>query len=158
MGRKKKYQTEEERIAAKIESIRKFKESNPDYYKQWYAENSEKRKESKKKWRENNPDKVKGSKRKYHSTPMGRANYLVNNYRREDKIHNRGKCTLTPQWIVDNIFSGQICFYCKESDWYKLGCDRIDNSLPHTPENVVCCCEECNKKRGTKDFEVFFNQ
>ena len=74
--------------------------------------------------------------------------------KREDKKRNRGKCTLTAQWIMDYIFTKK-CVYCGESDWKKLGCDRIDNSKPHTEDNVVCCCGECNTKRGTKEFEEF---
>ena len=92
----------------------------------------------------------------YSKTTMGRASKLVNTYRQSDKQYNRDECTLTAQWIVDNIFS-QPCHYCGESDWTKLGCDRIDNSLPHTPDNVVPCCTECNKKRGLMDYDKFMS-
>ena len=80
---------------------------------------------------------------------------MSKSYQTADKKHNRGECTITGEWMVDNVFSGQICFYCKESDWTKLGVDRIYNDLPHTPDNVVVCCEECNKKRGRKSYEDF---
>lgn len=53
------------------------------------------------------------------------------------------------KWIVDNIFTNE-CIYCGESDWHKLGCDRKDNSKPHTKDNVVCCCTRCNKLRSDK--------
>ena len=53
------------------------------------------------------------------------------------------------KWIVDNIFTNE-CIYCGESDWHKLGCDRKDNSKPHTKDNVVCCCTRCNKLRSNK--------
>ena len=86
---------------------------------------------------------------------MGRAINLVKRYRQSDKQYNRGECTLTAKWMVNNIFSGQKCIFCGESDWTKLGCDRIDNSLPHTPNNVNPCCEKCNTKRGRKEFEKF---
>ena len=36
------------------------------------------------------------------------------------------------------------CIYCGESDWHKLGCDRIDNSKPHSTDNIVCSCKDCN--------------
>jgi hypothetical protein len=65
-----------------------------------------------------------------------------------------GKCTLTPEWIVENIFS-KPCHYCGKEGWELIGCDRIDNSKPHTPDNVVPCCWECNKKRGRRDYEEF---
>lgn len=82
---------------------------------------------------------------KYKSTLKGRANNLLYGYRREDKKYNRGNCTLTADWIVNNIFT-QPCVHCGETDWRKLGCNRLDNSLPHIPENVESCCFSCNYK------------
>ena len=79
---------------------------------------------------------------------------LVNNYKWADINANRGECTLTAKWIVYNIFP-KPCHWCGETDWHKLGCDRIDNDKPHTPDNVNPCCEECNKKRGTKTYDEF---
>ena len=177
MANIKKYFTEEERLAALRESKRKaskkYRKANPDKVKEskkrWYISNTEKVKENSKKWyeankeqrteydkqwRENNPDYDKQRYEEYFSTPIGRAKCLANSYKTEDKKHNRGECTLTAKWIVDNIFS-KHCHYCGETDWRKLGCDRIDNSLPHTPDNVVPCCKPCNIKRGTKPFEEF---
>lgn len=87
-------------------------------------------------------------------TPMGRANYLVQSYRQSDNKFNRGECTLTSKWIVEHIFS-QPCHYCGESDWTKIGCDRKDNSLPHTPDNVVPCCYACNCKKNTKNIDEY---
>lgn len=102
MGRKRKYNTEEEMLAAKRERIKKQRE-----------------------------------------TPLGRARHLIDNYRRLDKKYNRGECTLTAQWIVDNIFS-KPCAHCGETDWHKLGCNRLNNSLPHATNNVETCCKKCN--------------
>lgn len=101
--------------------------------------------------------KIYERERKYCQTQNGRANYLLKHYRTNDKKYNRGECTLTIQWIVDNIFS-QPCHYCGETDWKKLGCDRIDNNLPHTPDNVVPCCYSCNTKRHTKLYEDFIKE
>ena len=106
-------------------------------------------------YRKNNRDKIRAQVKEYNSTPKGRAYYLLNAYRREDKAKNRGECTLTKEWIIDNIFSGQCCHYCGKTDWHELGCDRIDNSLPHTPDNVVPCCWECNNKKHTTPYDEF---
>lgn len=148
----------------------KNKEKILERRKQRYQENKEKELAYSKKYVEEHKDKIKEYlrqyqiahnedlkeyKKEYYATMIGRAKRLVNHYTREDLKHNRGECTLTAEWIVENIFSGQKCIYCGEDDWTKLGCDRIDNDKPHTPDNVVCCCWECNKKRGTMDFEKF---
>ena len=87
---------------------------------------------------------------KYISKPSGRANNLLTSYRREDKKYNRGECTLTAEWIVEHIFT-QPCAHCGESDWRKIGCNRLDNSLPHTPDNVEPCCKHCNDLFAAKE-------
>ena len=98
---------------------------------------------SQKKYREANKDKIAEYWKQYKQTPIGRANYLVQGYKQSDKKYNRGKCTLTAKWILENIFTKK-CVYCGESDWRKLGCNRLDNSKPHTPDNVEPCCLEHN--------------
>ena len=47
------------------------------------------------------------------------------------------------------------CCYCGETDWHKLGADRIDNSKPHSKENCVCACEKCNVERRDFPFPLF---
>lgn len=82
---------------------------------------------------------------KYLSTPIGRANNILCGYRQSDLKNNRGECTLTAEWIVENIFS-KSCAHCGETDWHKIGCNRLDNSKPHTADNVEPCCVDCNNK------------
>lgn len=148
MGRKKL--TDEERKLRKKEYDAKWNKKHHEYYKKYNAEHKKEKAEYNAKWVAKNPDYYT----EYCKTQMGRGIYLVNNYIREDKKYNRGECTLTAQWVVDNIFN-KPCHYCGETDWLKIGCDRIDNSLPHTPDNVVPCCAECNRKRGTMGYEEF---
>ena len=66
-------------------------------------------------------------------------------YNQSDEKYYRGKGDLTAQWIVENILCG-VC-ECGESDWHKLGCDRIDETKPHTMDNIRCCCMKCNRKK-----------
>lgn len=179
-----KYQTEEERLAAKKEANKRWREKNPDYDKKRYQEHKEellemnkqyqqKHKEEKakygkqyrqehkeelaeyqKQYQQEHKEEIAEIKRQYNKTPMGRALYLLNGYRKSDKKYNRGECTLTAQWIIDNIFP-KPCHWCGETGWEIMGCDRINNELPHTPDNVIPCCEACNKKRGRKAYEEF---
>ena len=182
MGRKKL--TEEEKREKQREKNRKWREEHPDYRKKYYQEHKEESKEYSKQWcLEHKEERAEQNRRwhlenkerrneearqlykekkkeynertqQYRLTPMGRAVGLVTDYKLADKEHSRGECTLTAKWIVDNIFN-QPCHYCGETDWHLLGCDRIDNDLPHTPDNVVPCCMNCNRKRGTKKYEEF---
>lgn len=129
-----------------------------EYKHQYYLINKknidEKTRDYRKKYYQNYWIKNKDTIKKLKNTPIVKAYYLMYNYKNADNKNNRGECTLTPEWIVDNIFT-KPCHWCGETDWTKLGCDRIDNSKPHTPDNVVPCCYKCNKKRGRKDYEEF---
>jgi len=83
--------------------------------------------------------------KEYQKTKIGKATKIMNDCKRSDKRYNRGECDLTAEWIVENIFS-KPCVHCGESDWRKIGCNRLDNSKPHTKDNVEPCCWKCNDK------------
>lgn len=118
----------------------KTKEERKEYLHQWYLNHKEYCQE----YRKNRREITRKQDQERRQTPIGRAAYLCKGYKREDKKYNRGKCTLTAEWIVDNIFS-KPCAHCEKTGWQIIGCNRIDNSKPHTPDNVEPCCEECNK-------------
>lgn len=137
-----------------LESCRKWYWKNKEYKnqkcKEWYNGHKEERKEYNKQWREQNKEYDKQRRLNYKHTPMGRASHLVQGYKTEDEKHNRGECTLTKEWIVEKIFS-KPCTHCGKSGWEIIGCNRLDNSKPHTPDNVEPCCEECNKRLNFKE-------
>ena len=137
------------------------KEEKREYYKQWYIANREKILEQHKEYytanREKRLKQQKEYNKEYYKTPMGRASNLLNAYNRNDKKYNRGEGDLTAQWIADNILS-KPCVHCGESDWKKIGCNRIDNSKPHTKDNVEPCCCECNKRLAIEDEAAFKDQ
>lgn len=126
---RKKYRQEHKEDISKYNA--EWRKKNPDYNSAYQNE-----------WRKNNPDYHS----KYNVTPIGRANNLLSTYNQSDKKYGRGFCTLTAKWILENIFN-QPCRYCGRTDWTKIGCDRVDDSLPHTPDNVVPCCASCNRKK-----------
>lgn len=157
---KKKYQTEEERKQANKENGRRWREAHPNYRQnnkekfaeydaKWRQNNKEKIAKRNAEYRQNNKEKITEYNAKYRLTPKGRAVNLVGTYKQEDKKYNRGECTLTADWIVEHIFN-QPCAHCGKTGWKTIGCNRLDNSLPHTPDNVEPCCAECNKKLPRK--------
>jgi len=95
----------------------------------------------------------KSYQREFRKTQAGRAQQLLSSYRYKDRLDNRGETTITKNWILENIFTSS-CVYCGETDWRKLGCDRIDNEKAHTPENCVCACKICNSARQYKRMSV----
>lgn len=82
---------------------------------------------------------------------LKRAKNLIRQYKWYDanKLKLDNTIDFDAQWVVENIFKTE-CIYCGETDWHKLGCDRIKNDKPHTKDNVVCCCKRCNVLRGNK--------
>lgn len=120
-----------------------------------YQKSKDKWKATRKNYYENNKEHLKENMKEYTTnTKIGRAKCLLSSYRHNDLKYNRGECELDEDFILNHIFT-QPCHYCDETDWRKLGCDRIDNTKPHTPENVVPCCRKCNLKRGKKDYSSF---
>lgn len=146
--------TKEERKEYNKQYYQKNKEKHSQQMKLWYNDKKDNILEHQKKYREDNKEKVLKRAKQYRETKFGKAARFCSAYKKNDEKYNRGKCTLTAQWIVDNIFS-KSCHYCGETDWHLLGCDRINNDLPHTPKNVVPCCKTCNWKRHLKPFEEF---
>ena len=133
---------------------KKWYESHKEYAikrsSDYINSNPEVKKRSQSNYRKNHKEKI----RVYNNSMNGRAVRQAIAYKRSDHKCNRGESTITYDYILNNIYT-QPCFYCGETDWTKLGCDRIDNTLPHTPDNCVCSCYKCNTKRGKQDFKTF---
>lgn len=126
---KQYYLKNREKLLAKQNAYYK---TNNAVYKEYYDNNKE--------------EKIKYQieyNKEYKKTPIGRAQNLLSSYNQSDREAGRGKGNLTAQWIVDNIFS-KSCAHCEETDWHKLGCNRLDNSKPHTKDNVEPCCFKHN--------------
>lgn len=90
----------------------------------------------------------------YRNSFNGRAVELAKGYRKQDKINGFDiENNIDTKWVIDNIFSSK-CIYCGDSDWHHLGADRIDNKVPHIPDNVVCACKVCNCERQCRELSV----
>lgn len=140
LERNKKYKEKHKNVV--LEQVRKWHDEHSEYMSEYY-----------KSYRETHKKEKSETDKKYRATPMGRAHYLLSSYKRKDKEYNRGEGDLTAQWIVDNIFT-KPCAHCGETDWHKLGCNRLDNSKPHTKDNVETCCRKCNISLPRKNNDI----
>lgn len=126
------------------------KERAYETWKLYYEENKETIVNRSRQWYTENKEKSSETKSKYRNTPMGRACKLYWKYNQMDINAGRGLGDLTPEWIASNILT-KPCAHCGEADWHKIGCNRLDNSKPHTMDNVEPCCYKCNVKLAVKD-------
>lgn len=124
-----------------LEKQKAYYNTHKEQYSKYYNDNSLEKLEYQKEWND-----------KHKDTMMYRAGKLLQSYNKSDI--KRGFCVgdLTARWIVENIFT-KPCAHCGETDWHKLGCNRIDNSKPHTMDNVESCCYPCNLKCLVKELE-----
>jgi len=90
---------------------------------------------------------------------------------RRYRKHNmkRGwRSTQIPFQLTVKEFSELIlkdCFYCGEKPFTKShvggflrnGIDRVNNSAGYSIDNVVTCCQSCNKLKGSFDVNEFKN-
>ena len=119
----------------------------------FYSEHPERKKEYQNKYYLSNIDSIKEYQKGHNQTKERRASRLCYDYKKEDNLKNMDGSNITQTWILERIFSSS-CTYCGDTDWRHLGCDRIDNNLPHTQENCVCACWDCNNDRQKKGMSV----
>lgn len=79
-----------------------------------------------------------------------RAIKLIQSYNDNDEKHGFEKGDLTTKWIVEHIFT-KPCAHCGKEGWNIIGCNRLDNTKPHTMDNVEPCCAECNNMMWGKE-------
>lgn len=165
--------TEEEKKKKKAEYDKEYRAKNKERIanrqKEWYDKNKEKkrlydieyrkkndarRKEVKKAWNKANKKKMSAYNKQFYQTITGMAARRRNHYLADDKEKGFDTAqTITAKWIAENILTAS-CIYCHDTEPYHLGCDRIDESKGHTPDNVVCACPVCNWERSLQKMSV----
>ena len=90
----------------------------------------------------------------------------INSYLHQDKIKERNlDSIITFDETTEKILESKLkCYYCKckmlicyqeKREGKQWTLDRIDNSIGHFTDNVVCSCLDCNLKKRTRDSEKF---
>ena len=153
---KKYYESHKEEILKKQKA---YREKNQDKLKDYFKEYSSKNAEKIKAYKDAHKEDTKEYNRQYYlkhkeaiiaqkteynktysKTQMGRAQRQFQQYKFMDRKNGFGDVIdFDAKWIVENIYTKK-CAYCDETDWHKLGCNRIDNSKGHTKDNVEPCC------------------
>ena len=142
LKKNKEYQENNKEVIS--ERAKRYRLANADKLQAYRDSNKEKTKEYNRQYylkRREEIIKLRTEYNKeYSKTQMGRAQRQFQQYKFMDKRNGFGDVIdFDARWIVDNIYTKK-CAYCDETDWRKLGCNRIDNSKGHTRDNVEPCC------------------
>ena len=177
MAAHKKYLTEEERLQARRETKKRWeeahKEERKEYFKKNKAEYYQSHKEKIAEYCKANKEKRAAKQAEWHkanrdNNPIKyRANYLIQGYKKEDRKKGRISNELPPNYVTVEDVIHLITKKCAHFDecgtygWRKIGLNRLDNSKPHTIDNVEPCCLKCNMKisggRPKKKIGLFFD-
>lgn len=130
--------------------------------KQWEAEHAEARKQYFKQYNKqyyaDNAEYFKQYFKQYRATIEGYARKIRINNLQEDRKYGRIGAEEDPLPTIEEYIHllSQPDFYDgKHYPFTEMGLDRIDNSKPHTIDNVVPCSTAHNIQRGRRSFEEF---
>ena len=136
-----------------------------EYFKQWYAEHRdeciEKMKQYRtehaeyfKQYRADNADVIK----QYRATIEGYARSIRYHNLQADRKYGRIGAEEDPLPTIEEyieLLQQRDYYDGKQYHWTEMGLDRIDNTKPHTLDNVVPCSTKNNKRRQKMNFEEF---
>lgn len=152
---KKQYNKNKEKI---IEIVKQHyndnKEKRLEYAKQYILDNKEKLAEYSKQYYKEHKKQILEYYKKRHLTLIGYCNSVRNSNISEDRKYGRigEEIPINYPTIEDYMeLLQQPDFYDgKQYNFTEMGLDRIDNSKPHTLDNIVPCSTVNNRKRGRR--------
>lgn len=143
----------------------KCKQCIKQHSKQWYADNAEHKKQYDKQYRAEHREKMKQlyadnaeRLKQYRATIEGYARVIRYHNLQNDRRYGRIEADEDSLPTIDEYIEllQQPDFYDgKQYHWSEMGLDRIDNSKPHTIDNVVPATTEHNRQRQKMSFEEF---
>jgi hypothetical protein len=126
------------------------KEKRSLYQKKRYKLQKDKILEKGRKWRENNKEKSKETQRNYYQSPKGKYGSYKNGAKERNINFDLTFNDFIGYWQLP-------CNYCG-NDIVTIGIDRIDSSIGYEKNNIVPCCEKCNRMKMDNSKEDFLNQ
>ena len=165
---RKQYRQENKKVITEHQ-----KQYQKQYQKQWYAENKEHKKqyyqenkkaiaEYMKQWYAENKKVIAEQRKQYYNTLRGYCINIRNANIRCDRKYGRIGDELPSNYptIEDYMELLQMPdFYDgKQYHFTEMGLDRIDNSKPHTLDNIVPCTTQHNIERQKMSFDIFKNK
>jgi len=101
------------------------------------------------------------AKAKYHSDPRARALQIARSMNASLSRRAPGQSPLPAAQMADLMIGGTHCGYCRMPNLRGGAGFQLDHRVPlaagglHTLENLVLCCEMCNRAKWHHSEEVF---
>ena len=87
-------------------------------------------------------------------------------YKNQDILKNKyNNNNISCEEVIEKLVGSKLkCYYCKKNtfilykkvrDMEQWSLDRIDNSFPHSNDNVIISCLKCNLQRRCQDKDDF---
>ena len=130
------------------------KQCNKATQAEYYKANKEKKATYDAEYYQSNKEKIAEYYASYYNpqkNQLGWAKRMVAHYRQMDR--DRGfddKDTISVEWFLQNI-AYQPCAHCGKQGIGLIGCNRLDNTKPHSIDTVEPCCFKCNCKENIRD-------
>lgn len=149
-------------------STKEWREKNRDKSKEYTRKYKEsgKGKESNRKYREKNKEVLYEKAKLYRNNPKSRQQYRswakIWSQKFEGKyfLYKKGARQRNIEFSLSKDefkeFWQKRCTYC-DSQVKTIGLDRVDNNVGYIIENVVSCCEICNRMKRNLTRESFIN-
>lgn len=151
-----------EHAEARKQYNKQYYVDNADAIKQYYQANKEEIAEYRKQWRAENKENIaeynKQYKKQYRATIEGYARQIRYHNLQTDRKYGRIGAEEDPLPTIEQYIEllQQLDYYDKKQyPFNEMGLDRIDNTKPHTLDNVVPCSTKNNKRRQKMNFEEF---
>lgn len=105
------------------------------------------------KWRKENTDYEKERQKIYYKKIKKTSEFYFNQARKNAKYKNR-PFTITLEEY--KILWEEVCVYCGDKV-NTFGLDRVDSKNGYNIDNVVRCCEQCNRAKNVMSPEQFLD-
>ena len=146
----------------RAEHAEAIKQYMKQYKKQYYAENREEILEKNKQYNAEHAEAIKQYFKQYFKQRYATIEGYARNIRKNNLRADRNQCRIgvnedplpTIEQYIE-LLQQRDYYDGKQYHWTEMGLDRIDNTKPHTLDNVVPCSTKNNKRRQKMNFEEF---
>ena len=148
--------------------LKDYKKERQEYDKKYYRKHRKEKSRYSKRYRQKHREEIRERDRKYYKEHKEKISAYFKKYYQDNKEkpkhkfkeYTRSARRRNYEWKLTfqqfMTFWQKPCYYCG-SEIKTIGLDRTDNSKGYLMDNVVSCCEVCNKGKRSMSKNDFIN-